>query len=256
MPRPLDEDEEFTTQPDIEELEDPGERIERRNSNINRRLEQSLEALERRLEGAKSGELPPSEEVKAKRILNGAGKDEPILKEEVMRSGGDIPDMDADNYRDYWRLVNNHLNTDETSNCLYLMAGEDLTPALEIDGEWTFLGLGYENNSTVVNGEEIQLVNHDISNGMPFEDRYDFAVVKSPGAGNVDGELGELGELGVERAYETLSENGVLVTDQEYEGRFDFQENVEPSPIAYLRRVSTENGAAYNTDQLRILYKD
>ncbi len=252
MPKPLD-DEVLQAQPEIEGLESPGERIERRNSDINRRLDESVEMLESMLEGEKSEELSHSDELLARRVLEGSGKHEPAFREEVMRGGDVIPSMEADNYRDFWTLANNYLNTEADSNCIYLMAGEDWTPAIQIDGNWTFLGLNYESESVNIGGEHIQLANHDISEELPFDEEYDIAVVKSPGAGNVDGELGE---LGVDRAYEALNDDGLLVTDQTYEGDFNLQESVEPSPISYIRKVSTEHGSAYNTDQLQILSKD
>lgn len=251
MPRPVD-DANSITDTEVAEIDDPGERIKQRNSEIDRRLDQTLEALERILEGPKSEGLSEPEEFAAKRIMDGSGRDEPTFREQVMRNSGAIPDMETNNYRDYWKLANSHLRTGESSRCIYLMAGEDWMPALEIEGDWTFLGLGYERDSTVVNGEEIELVNHDISDELPFKGEFDLSVVKSPGAGNIDGELGE---LGVDRAYEVLDSEGILLTDQDYEGQFNSHETVEPSPIAYLRKVSTEHGSAYNTDQLRVLSK-
>jgi hypothetical protein len=232
--------------------ESPEERIEDRNQRIGNILDQSLEQMRMVLEGPKSEEMSEQERIAAQRIINGGGKEEPIFREMVQRQGNQVPELESENYMDYWRTVNNQLDTDESAKGLYLMAGEDWTPALEIEGDWIFLGLDYQDDSTEVAGEDIDLVNHDISEGMPFNEEFDYAVVKSPGAGNVDGSLGE---LGVDRAYEALKEDGVLITDQDYDGEFRPEESVEPAPRSYLRRVSTEHGATYNPGQLRILRK-
>ncbi|MEF8880385.1 MAG: hypothetical protein V5A72_00965 [Candidatus Nanohaloarchaea archaeon] len=230
----------------------PSKRIESRNQEIEDILDRSLEKMRMILDGPKSDEMPESERIKAQRIIEGSGTQEPIFKEMVQRQGDQVPEIEAQNYIDHWKSVNNQLDTEPDSKGLYLMAGEDWTPALEIDGEWTYLGLGYDQGSVEIDGEEISLVNHDISEGLPFDQEFDYAVVKSPGAGNIDGKLGE---TGVNQAYQALKEDGVLITDQDYDGKFRPEGVVDPSPLAFLRKVSTDHGSAYNTDQLRILSK-
>jgi hypothetical protein len=238
----------------------PTYRIENRNHRINGMLDEAMRRLETLLEGPKSEHLDEQEKIMAQRIVNRGGVEDAMMKQQVAMKGSEIPEMEADNYNDYWQLVDQRLEDqlEEDSEAAYFLAGHDWTPGVEVTGNWRYIGLGYEQDTKEVAGEQIGLVNQDIHEfDVPqiTDEALDLAVIKAPGVGSTDHDDSE---IATDIAYQKLREGEVLLSDREYEGEFENQGTVTPTPRAYLNnRVDDQYGEseAYNVDHLKVLVK-
>jgi len=189
----------------------------------------------------------------ANRIAESVVENRELDQTSFEASSREISELEHENYADYFQLVSEELDM-EKPEAAYLGAGGDVVPAMEIGGNWTYIGVDYEENGVETEDASVNFVNQDLTEGFPqVEDgSLDIVMVKTLGSAPQEVETAVKNQ-----AYQKVSDDGLVVSDKNFE-ELEAVKTVRPVPLEFSMRLNDPytGSSPYNASELTLYRKE